>query len=364
MDPVLTPDVLAKLRQPRPYPAVSLLMPTHRREPDNAQDAMRLRTLLAEAERAVRDDPAVSRGRRAELVDRLRRAAAEVDPRHAEDGLVILVAEGEHHVWSVARTVPERVVLADTFLTRNLVAAHAAEQPYWALVVAADRVSLWNGDPERTVERTGDGFPLTRSLADPDVEREQRVGDVPGTFRDEATRRFLREAYERTRAVLASEARPLYLIGSSAALAALAEFGPLSRDAFTIEHGGLAAGPAEAVHRAVEPLRTAREAATTTTVVAELDTARGRREFAGGIDEVWQAVKDGRIRLLAVEEHYRTLVRDEGGHLEPAEEAAPDTRDDMVDEIVEQALERGAEVRFLPDEVLADAGHIAGALRY
>ncbi|MCX2181449.1 chemotaxis protein [Streptomyces sp. SKN60] len=364
MDPVLTPDVLAKLRQPRPYPAVSLLMPTHRREPDNAQDPVRLRNLLAEAEQAVQDDPRISRERRMELVDRLRRAVSEVDLRHAEDGLVIFVAEGEHHVWSVARTVPERVVLADTFLTRNLVAAHAAEQPYWALAVAADRVSLWNGNPEHTEEHTADGFPLTLSMENPDVEREEQIGDVPSTFRDETTLRFLREAYEQLRTVLASEPRPLYVIGSSAALAALSEIGPLSRDTFTIERGGLAAGPAAAVHEAVEPLRTAREAAATATIVAELDTARGRREFAGGIDEVWQAVKDGRIRLLAVEEHYQTVVRDEGGHLEPAEAATADTRDDMVDEIVEQALETGAEVRFVPDELLAGAGHIAGALRY
>ncbi|MEU8619640.1 chemotaxis protein [Streptomyces sp. NPDC048623] len=364
MDPVLTPDLLTKLRQPRPYPAVSLVMPTHRREPENAQDRVRLRNLLAEAEKAVQDDPAIPRERRMEILDRLRRAVAEVDLRHPEDGLVIFVAEGEHHVWSVARAVPERVVLSDTFLTRNLVAAHAAEQPYWALAVAADRVSLWNGSPDSAAEHTADGFPLTRGVEDPDAERKERIGDLPSTFRDEATLRFLRQAYEQVRAVLASEQRPLYVLGSSAALAALAELGPMARGTFTIEHGGLGAGPAEAVHDAIEPLRTAREAAATATVVAELDTARGRREFAGGIDEVWQAVKDGRVRLLAVEEHYRTVVRDEGGHLEPAEAAASDTRDDVVDEIVEQALETGAEVRFVPDEVLAGQGHIAGALRY
>ena len=173
MDPALSSDVLAKLRQPRPYPAVSLVMPTHRREPDNAQDPVRLRNLVARAEKALQDDPAVPRERRDDVLDQLRRAVAEIDLAHAEDGLVIFVAAGEHYVWTVARTVPERIVLADTFLTRNLVAAHAAEQPSWALAVSADRVSLWSGSPERVVEHTGDGFPLTRSLEDPDAERKE-----------------------------------------------------------------------------------------------------------------------------------------------------------------------------------------------
>ncbi|MFE0701133.1 chemotaxis protein [Streptomyces sp. NPDC058872] len=364
MDPLLTPDQLAELRRPRPYPALSLLMPTHRREPENAQDPVRLRNLVARAERALENDPDVSREQRAEIVDRLGRAVGEVDLAHAQDGLVIFAARGEHHVWSLARSVPERVVLADTFLTRNLVAAHAAEHPYWALAVAADRVSLWDGTPERTTEHSGDGFPLTRSLEDPDAEREQRIGDLPSTFQDEATRRFLREAHDKLRTVLARAPRPLYVIGSTAALALLEELGPLGPGTVTIPHGGLADGPAGAISEAVEPVRTAREAASTATITAELEAARGRREFAGGLDEVWQAVQEGRVRLLAVEEHYRTVVREEGGHLEPSATDQPGARDDMVDEIVEQALEKGAEILFVPDDALAAQGHIAGVLRY
>ncbi|GHF99110.1 baeRF3 domain-containing protein [Streptomyces zaomyceticus] len=364
MDPALSSDVLAKLRQPRPYPAVSLVMPTHRREPDNAQDPVRLRNLVAGAEKALQDDPAVTRERRDDVLDQLRRAVSEIDLAHAEDGLVIFVAAGEHYVWTVARTVPERIVLADTFLTRNLVAAHAAEQPSWALAVSADRVSLWSGSPERVVEHTGDGFPLTRSLEDPDAERKERVGDLPSTFQDEATRQFLREAHTALRTVLASEPRPLYVIGEPAALALLEETGPLRQGSTPVHRGGLARGPAAAVREAVEPARTAREAAAATTVLAELDAARGRREFAGGIDEVWQAVKEGRVRLLAVEDHYRTVVRDVGGHLEPAEPSEAESRDDMVDEIVERALDTGAEVQFVRDDALLDMDRIAGVLRY
>ncbi|MFH8679216.1 chemotaxis protein [Streptomyces lydicus] len=364
MDPVLSSDVLAELRRPRPYPAVSLVMPTHRREPENAQDPVRLRNLVAEAEKAVRRDPNVSREGRLEVLDQLRRAVAEVDLVHAEDGLIIYAAQGEHQVWSVARTVPERVVLADTYLTQNLVAAQAAEQPYWALAVAADRVSLWNGEPQRAAEHTRDGFPLTRSLVDPDAERKEQVGDLPSTFQDEATRHFLREAYQRLRAVLAAEPRPLYVIGSSAALALLEDLGPLGPDTMIVERGGLADGPAVAVREAVDPLRTARESAATSTVVAELDIAHGRHEFAGGIDEVWQAVKEARVRLLAVEDHYQTVVREEGGHLEPTDAARAGARDDMIDEIIEQALEAGTEVRFVPDGTLTDQGRIAGVLRY
>lgn len=128
MEHDLSPATLAGLRRPRPYPAVSVLTPTHRREPDNAQDRVRLRNAVAAAKKQLEEDPAVSRDRRAEVSLELDRALAEIDLTYAEDGLAIFAAPGEHQVWTLSRSVPERVVLSDTFLTRNLVAAQAAER--------------------------------------------------------------------------------------------------------------------------------------------------------------------------------------------------------------------------------------------
>ncbi|WP_328370458.1 chemotaxis protein [Streptomyces sp. NBC_00445] len=364
MEHALSPATLTELRRPRPYPAVSVLTPTHRREPEKAQDPVRLRNVVAAAKKQLESDPAVSRDRRAEVERQLDQALAEVDLTHAEDGLVIFAAPGEHQVWSLARPVPERVVLADTFLTRNLVSAQAAERPFWVLSVSADRVTLWSGGTDRVTEvRTG-GFPLTRSFDNFDAERQERIGDLPSTFRDEGTRHFLRDADTAVSAVLKDDARPLYITGEQAALSALDEIGTVTKDAVHIPHGGLAHGTHEAVWQAVRPIVAAQDRKSTDEVARELESARGRRAFAAGLDEVWQNAREARVRLLAVEENYRATVRDDGDHLIPAESGDLDAREDIVDEIVEQCLETGAEVRFVPDGTLRDAHGIAGVLRY
>ncbi len=141
--------------------------------------------MLADAKKQLEADPAVTRDHRLDVADQLDRALAEVDLTYAEDGLVIFAAPGEHQVWSLARTVPERVVLSDTFLTRNLVAAEAAERPFWVLTVAADRATLWNGGADRVAEEHIGGFPMIRSRENFDAERQERIGDMPSTFRDE-----------------------------------------------------------------------------------------------------------------------------------------------------------------------------------
>jgi len=365
MEHALSPATLSELRRPRAYPAVSVLTPTHRREPENAQDPVRLRNVVAEAKKQLEADPAVSRERRLDVVRQLDQALTEVDLSHAEDGLVIFAAPGEHQVWSLARTVPERVVLSDTFLTRNLVSAHAAERPFWVLSVSADRVTLWSGGPERVMEDHSGGFPLTRRLENFDVERKERIGDVPSTFRDEDTRHFLRDADAAMGMVLREAPRPLYVTGEPAALSLLDEVGSITKEAVHVQHGGLSHGTPEAVWQALRPTLAAEARRNTDAVTRELESARGHKAFAAGVDEVWQSAREGRVRLLAVEENYRLTVRDAlGDHLVPAGGGDLDGREDIVDEIVEQCLETGADVRFVPDGTLGDASGIAGVLRY
>ncbi|KOV64164.1 hypothetical protein [Streptomyces sp. MMG1121] len=364
MEHALSPATLAELRRPRPYPAVSVLTPTHRREPENGQDPVRLRNVVTEARKRLEADPSVTRERRNDVVAQLDRALAEVDLAHAEDGLVIFAAPGEHQVWSLARTVPERVVLSDTFLTRNLVAAQAAERPFWVLSVSADRITLWSGGEDRVVPDGSAGFPLERRQQNFDAERQMQIGDQPSTFRDEGTRQFLREADTAMAALLRDQPRPLYVTGEQAALSLLDEAGSVARNAVQVPHGGLAHAGPDAVWQALLPVLEAEARKDTTSVVRELTSARGRRTYAAGLDELWQSARDGRVRLLAVEENFRAAVRDLGEHLMPAAAGDLDARDDIVDEIVEQCLETGADVRFVPDGTLGDADGIAAVLRY
>ncbi|WP_431681819.1 chemotaxis protein [Kitasatospora sp. KL5] len=366
----LTADTLRDLRSARPYPAVSLTMPTHRREPDNAQDAVRLRNLLAEAERRIDADPEASRQDRIDLHKQLERAVAEVDLRHSLDGLVVYATTAEHQVWNLPREVPERVVLSDTFLTRNLVAAKAQERPYWVLAVAADRATLWSGAGQVLHEHEADGFPMEPEGVDWDVQREERTGGQPSTFSDEETRRFLRSVDAALGTVVGADRRPLFLVGLAQAVSMLQEVGTAAGTAVaTVLKGGLTDGPDRVLLQELAPAMAQFAAHESDRVGTALDAARSRKAFAAGLDEVWEAVSEGRVEMVAVEEHFQRTVKVTDGHLSPVEDASAGgweegVREDIVDELVEAALDKGAEVVFLPDEQLSGHDRIAAVLRY
>jgi hypothetical protein len=365
----LTPAALIALAAPRPLPAVTVAVPTHRREPENEQDSLWLKNLLTEARHRIEADELLARADRLDVLAQLDRAAAEVDLRHSQDGLLLFAAPGEHQVWSIPRAVPGRVVLSDTFLTRNLVAARAVHEPYWVLTLAAHQVRLWGGADRQLAESRAAGFPqLPANPEKFDPQREERIGDTPNAYSAEETRMFFREVDAALAGLLKEDPRPLYLVGVAEAVALFESvLGARSVLAGRLEKGGLGDGPATALTAALTPAREAYGTARREAAFARLDQAAGRKTLAAGLDEIWVAVGEGRVAELVVEEDYRATVLVTDGHLEPATEpagATGDVREDVVDEIVERTLQSGGEVTFVPDGSLAARDSIAAVLRY
>ncbi|MDX3231417.1 chemotaxis protein [Streptomyces sp. ME19-01-6] len=369
----LTSRTLTALRARRPYPAVTITLPTHRREPYRPADTVRLRNLIAEAKRRLEADPDVPREARYEISGQLDRAMADVDLRHALDSLVIFAAKGEYEVWTLPRTAPERVVFSDTFLTRNLVAARERTRPYWVLAVSVDRTTLWSGSDSTLQEERAAGFPLEpEPTYNEDAEREERIGNVPGPYDDEGTRTYLRQVDTAVDALLATDPRPLYLVGLAPALSLLEEVGSAAKAAVSkVLKGGLTNGPARALADALRPALREQAERHTGRVLERIGQAQGRRAFAAGLEEVWQVCKEGRIELLDVEENHQRTVKVTGEHLTPVdpEETSPAelgtaVLEDIVDEIIETTLDRGGEIAFVPDDSLAAHERIAAVLRF
>ncbi|MFS0697040.1 chemotaxis protein [Streptomyces nitrosporeus] len=366
----LTAGTLQRLRATRPYPALSLTMPTHRRAPDNAQDAVRLRNLVAEAGNRLDADPRVSREAGDAVKAQLERAVTDVDPRRALESLVVLADADEYQIWRLPRTAPERVVLSDSYLTRNLVAAKAGAQLFWVLNFSAEHAALWSGTVEGLREEKGRGFPLSPPHENFDPERQARSGDAPSIYVSEDTRSFFRTVDERLRGVLAADPRPLFLIGLPQALSLLEDVGECARTAACkVAKGTTAETTAAELSRELETALEDWRAQGAAAVRDRLDAARGAKTFAGGLDEVWAAAKEGRVGLVAVEEHFQQTVRVTEGHLvavDPADVAPGDeeVREDIVDELIETVLDNGGEAVFVADDSLADHGRVAAVLRF
>lgn len=366
-----TAELLAELRRPRPYPAVSVTLPTHRHRPENQQDHIRLRNLLEEAGRRLADDPEVPRERRLAVAEHLRLAGEELDPERFLDGLVLYASEDEHRMYRVGAEVSERVVFGTTYLTRNLVAAEARSRPYWVLVLSEDDVRLWHGRGTQVEPVEGDGFPV----ANPGDERDgpiTREGGGLGVSQD--MRSMFTEADDKLAAALDGRAQPVVLVGLRPQTSL---FRSVTRHAdhiaVELDKGGLRTVTPAALAMELAPVRQELAEARGKAALEALDAARSGRRYAGGVQDAWLPAHEGRVAHLVVEDGLRITARPDT--VEGAERAAlslvdggtpvaDGVEDDIVDSLVEAVLDADGVVDFVPDGTLAEAGGLAAALRF
>lgn len=356
---------LAALRSPREFPAVSVLLPTHRTFPDNRQDTIMARNLLDEATTRLRDAN-LPHGIADEVIASLEAAAEAADLDHAAEALVLFAAPGgEHHTFSLPYVHPRaRVVIGQSFATRDLVAAQEHVWNYWVLVLAERPARLWSGTGERLTESTTGGFPLSYS---PPVER----GPVPHAreaeqIKNDRREQFFRHVFGEMASVLSSNGRPLVVTGVARSLA---YFDQLAPAAVTSQFIGSADGSFDhasgpELAAIVAPALNAERQCWQADAIERLETARSERLFAGGLSQVWDLAAAGQIRELLVEEGFLAPARQDSGHLLPPGDPSGDQVDDAVDTIMDAVLDGGGEVIFVPDGSLESAQRIAASLRY
>ncbi|GAA0941016.1 hypothetical protein [Actinocorallia libanotica] len=357
---------LADLHEPRPFPAVTVVMPTHRRLPGRREDQVRLKVLLDEARHRLRE---LELERRAadELMRNLEKAAEQVDFDRTAEAVVLLAAHGgETHAFVLPHVnVKERVVVDDTFATRDLVAMLDKTRRYWVLSLAK-RTRLFDGDSRRVEEVDNALFPVIYTDAVPDPDDRGRPAPREFTIGDERRLQFLRQVETNLTETLKRDPRPVVVIGVQRHITNfLEEVHNTLADAVvgTVEGSFDSATPAE-VATAVEPALEEAHHRAQLKALEEIDGARSARRFAPGLEECWELAPDGRVGHLLVEEGYFAPARTLDGRLRPVDDMEGKYVTDAVDDLVEAVLRGDGEITFVPDDSLAEHGRVAAVLRY
>ena len=353
------------LQQIRGYPCITITLPTHRTSPENKQDPVRLRNLVKQtADRLLGE---FSKREIDPLLARLERLAESVDYRNALDGLVLFVNRDFSRALHIPFYVKERVVVDETFFTRDLVFALNRTLRYWTLALSEKPTRLYEGIREELTEIQEEGFPMTHTGPGGEQALPGGVGVRKGAYRDEYHRQFFRKIDAALKPFMADDPLPLVVVGVDRFLAFFNEVTDHKKAILTTLTGSHDKTPAHELGKLVWPLVKANLDSKRQQVLAELDKAISERKFASAVEEVWRMANQGRGKTLLVEEdfHFPARLDETGRHLTPAEDVtAPDVIDDAVDEIIETVLSKQGEVVFVDNGQLEVHRRIALILRY
>ncbi|MGH8983519.1 MAG: hypothetical protein ACRDY6_06530 [Acidimicrobiia bacterium] len=305
-------DVRA-LAQHSTGPCVSVYLPTHRHGAETLQGPIRLRNLLDDADKQLRDHGLAAQAVE-DLLARLRALLDDADFwQHLSDGLALFAAPGWHLRVRVPLSLPEEVTAAASFRIRPLVPLLSGDGVFFVLLLSqnavrifeATRVSIAEVDPGPMPTSMGDAL----AHEDPETQLQFRSSrgiaqfhghGAGGEIDKAALERFLRAVDRGLHARLGASTYPLVL-------ACVAYYVPIFRSVTRYAHVLEVAVEGNPEHRRPDELHAAawelvrpHFATTAERARARYQQAAGTGAAVSGIAEIVTRAREGRIDTIFV----------------------------------------------------------------
>ncbi len=356
------PEFLLAEHEP---PCISLYLPTHRSHPDNAQDPIRFRNLVKQAEKHLREKYPSH-----DIAALLKPLKNLTDDRlfwnHTGDGLAVISGPEVLRVYCLQRPVAELCIVADNFHTKPLMRIVQSADSYQVLGLHQQAFKVYEGNRDGIQELPPiDGVPQTAAeLLQDDPDEPDRAQRVYGTARastqhgtnikQDAEKRDAERFFRAVdQAVLRHHSKPS---GLPLILAALPEHHHLFR---SISRNPQLMGAAIDVHPDNLSPTALRERAWNLVLpqyLAQLDShldvfgkLHGSGRGADRIDEIAAASLAGRVATLLIEAD-RLIpghVDTSNGMISTGESYHP-SGGDILDDLGEFVLKNGGEVVIVP----------------
>lgn len=342
-------------------PALSILLPTYRNFPDNKKDPIRVKNLINEATERLSKE--FSSRDLEPLLQRLEALAAEIDYPHTLDGLALYVSHDFAKLFYLPFAVPERVVIDQTFATRDLVYGLHRAQRYWVFLLSQASTRLLAGSGSTLEEVFDQSFPM--EMTGPGATTALPY-EADSSYMDERHRRFFQQVDQAFTAYSEDDSLPLIVGGVVRQISffqEVSQYRPLIAGTLT---GNFDKATLAELGPLVWPLVQTVHAQRQANALEALNSAMNERKVVSTLEEVWRLAQAGRGRLLLVEKGYHApaIVTDNGGLAVVDQPGGTEIMDDAVDEIIEIVLAKGGEVALVDDGTLAAYQKIALTLRY
>lgn len=352
--------ILKEIKDIRGQFCISIILNTHYTHPENEKDAITLKNLQREA--VERLNELTDKRTAKKLTDRLDELVNQIDHRYNTESMALFVNEDIARYTRLVIPVTNRVIIDESFATRDLVRALHTQQGYYTLVLGQDRARLIEAANGRVIEELGRPFPIFNyTLFTTNATQASNATKV-GNFQKEFFKRVDRAVW----AVWQENPLPIVISADEKSIAYfknVSEHADIIIGAHNDSFGKSAQHLVEANYYIVEEYNRKRNEAR----LAELKEALSSGKFLVDINDIWRAIQEGRGKTLFIRNGYyqpAKLVDDKIVLIDENDTTTPDVIDDIIDEMVEINMNYGGDAVFIFDGGLEKFKGLALTTRY
>ncbi|MGL5859322.1 MAG: hypothetical protein ACRC35_13135 [Angustibacter sp.] len=352
----VTASAVMALQAVRSWPCVSVLLtttPAPRMLPD---EAARLRRLADQAQDRL--DVEALPGAGSTVMPALRRLLEEAVSGPTGTAIALFASAAVERTVRLPLPVRDRVVLDNTFATRDLVRALHRTPRHLVLALAEQEARLFEGVGDQLRPAATRAFPIAAT----DSTKPRSSSSHQG-----GSTRWLRTVDQALAAYYLSHPAPLVLVAAQRTASEFARVARTTRRLAGVVTGNHTRTPLPQLQQRIRPVlddylhRREQEA------LELLGRRMSQQRAVDGIAACWLAARHEAPEMLVVDPAlwYPARVSDDGDLLEAATDPTePGVVDDVVDELIELVLMRGGWIAFTSDtEALSAHEGVALTLR-
>ncbi len=339
---------------------VSIIMNTHRTKPENQHDPVLLKNLVKEAEERLYND--YEKRFVWPIMENINKVVESINHNFNLDSLIIYASKDFADYTRLPVKVENRVVIDDTFATRDLVRAMHEESSYYVLVVSRQKARLIEAYNDTVVEDNFSPFPMENDLF---TTSKSKLSTNQGTdnFYEEFFNRVDKIFNETIKqnpypVIIATESRNYdYYLKIADKKDMIIGHMNMNRDDEKSHH---------IVSDAWNIVTTLNKTKNENRVI-ELKKAVSEGKFFSDINDIWNAIQQGRGKTLFVKRGFfqpALFVDNEIMLVDKFEKDQKGVVDDIIDEMIEQAMAFGGDVVFVEGDELDKFQNVALLLRY
>lgn len=336
-------NTLKKLKNIKSDCCVTILLNTHRESPQSKKDEIVLKNLVTEAENRLKENYDNETSQM--VIDKLKELASSIDARYNFESLALFVSRDIAEFIRMPIKVENRVVIGESFATRDLIRMLHQEVNYYILVLSREKARLIEAVGNKKMSEIHSGFPMSNSYT---VAGEGKLFNRETSLVLE----FFRNVSDQLEDVQHDKQLPVFIGTDKSNYSDYLEATGSDKNIAGLIEGNRDDEDANNIVEVAWPVVEGWQNKKNQKLLNDLKENAGAGDFETDLSEIWKAIMEGKGSVLYVKEGFIQPANIENTVVSPVPGDEADV-DDIIDEMIEKNEQLGGETVFVSGDELA-----------